>query len=292
MHHTRSSKHSLILSLLSLVALLGMLTLSISLQQHQSKAHAAGAGVASDGLPFHLVGPKQHYLALGDSLAYGLQPNCLTTPPCTHGYVNDLFQTLQNEGTKDVTNYGCPGETSSTFINGGCPYAPQGAPAQLAAAVAFLQQNAGKVSPVTLDIGANDILPDLSTCAVDVNKFNADLTTLDTNLTRTILPAVQGALSVNGRVTGDIVMMNYYDPFQNPCPNTVSFVQTLNQHLATDVKGFGIIVDVFTAFGGPGVPNTSLCAYTWMCAATPDIHPTSNGYQVIANTFAAAIPTD
>ena len=294
MHHARSSKRRLILSLLSLVAMLGMLTLSISLQQHPSQAHAAGAGVASDGQPFHLVGPKQHYLALGDSLAFGYQPN----RDFTHGYVNDLFQILQNEGTKDVTNYGCPGETSSTFINGGCPYAPQGAPAQLAAAVAFLQQNAGKVSPVTLDIGANDVLGpniDVSTCVVNVSGFNADLAILDTNLTGTILPAVQGALRVNGRVTGDIVMMNYYDPFQNFCPNTVSYAQTLNQHLANDVSGFGIIVDVFTAFGGPGVQNPNLCTYTWMCAApplVPDIHPTSTGYQVIANTFAAAIPTD
>jgi hypothetical protein len=108
----------------------------------------------------------------------------------------------------------------------------------------------------------------------------------------TILPAVQGALSVNGRVTGDIVMMNYYDPFQNFCPNTVSYAQTLNQHLATDVSGFGIIVDVFTAFGGPGVPNYTLCADTWMGPApqqVPGIHPTNTGYQVIANTFATAI---
>jgi hypothetical protein len=106
------------------------------------------------------------------------------------------------------------------------------------------------------------------------------------------LPALQGALSVNGHVTGDIVMMNYYDPFQDLCPNTVSYAQTLNQHLATDVSGFGIIVDVFTAFGGQGVPNTILCTDTWMCPPPqqiPDIHPTTTGYQVIANTFAAAI---
>jgi lysophospholipase L1-like esterase len=149
-----------------------MLALSISLQQHPSQAHAAGAVVATDNQPFHLVGPKQHYLALGDSLAFGYQPN----KDFTHGYVPDLFQTLQNEGTKDVTNYACPGETSSTLIN--------------------------------------------------------------------------------------------------------------------DVKGFGIIVDVFTAFGGPGVPNYTLCADTWMCPSSqqaPDIHPTNAGYQVIANTFEGAI---
>ncbi len=294
MHHSQSFKRRLMLALLSLVALVGMLTFSTSLQQHPSQVHAAEAGASHEDQPLHLVGPKKHYLALGDSLAFGYQPN----QDYTHGYVPDLFQNLQDEGTKDVTNYSCPGETSTTFIQGGCPFAPQGAPAQLNAAVAFLQQNAGKVSPVTLDIGANDVLGpniDPSTCTLNVSGFNTDLATLDTNLTGTILPALQGALTVKGHVTGDIVMMNYYDPFQDLCPNTVPYAQKLNKHLAQDMKGFGIIVDVFTAFGGAGVPNTILCSYTWMCPQSPqipDIHPTSKGYRVSAKTFADALLTD
>lgn len=292
MHHSRRSKRGLILSLLSLVALVGAMTLSISLQRHPSRAHAAGAGVPSQGPPFHLVGPKQHYLALGDSLAFGFQPN----GDFTHGYVPDLFQILQNEGTKDVKDLGCPGESSTTFINGGCtaPGAPPPPYTQLGAALTYLQANAGKVSPVTLAIGADDLLKDFnpSTCTVTEPKFDNDLATLDTNLTGTILPALLKALTVKGRVTGDIVMMNYYDPFQNICLNSVSFVQTVNQHLANDVSRFGIIVDVFTAFGGATTPNQKICSYTWICSPPPgpDIHPTDLGYSVIANTFAAAIP--
>ena len=293
MHHARRSRLSLILSLLSLVALVGAVTISVSLQQHASQAHAAGAGVPSQGPPFHLVGPKQHYLALGDSLAFGFQPN----GDFTHGYVPDLFQILQNEGTKDVKDLGCPGESSTTFIKGGCP-APGAPPlpyTQLGAAMAFLKANAGKVSPVTLAIGANDLLKDFnpSTCTVS-STFNADLATLDSNLIHSILPALLGALTVEGRVTGDLVMMNYYDPFQNICPNSVTFVQTVNQHLANDVSGFGIIVDVFLAFGGPGIPNSNICAYTWICSPPPgpDIHPTDLGYSVIAKTFAAALPAN
>src|SRR5712691_11391351 len=41
MHHTQRSKRSLILSLLSLVALVGVVALSISLLQHPSQVHAA-----------------------------------------------------------------------------------------------------------------------------------------------------------------------------------------------------------------------------------------------------------
>ena len=292
MHRARRSKRGLILSLFSLVTLVAAVTLSVSLQRYPSQAHAAGAVVASHGHPFHLFGPKQHYLALGNSLAFGFQPN----GDFTHGYVNDLFQIFQNEGTKDFKDLGCPGETSTTFINGGrCSYSPFSS--QLTAAVAFLQANAGKVSPVTLDIGANDVLRDIdpSTCTVNTSKFNADLAALDSNLKGTILPALLGALTVAGRVTGSIVMMNYYDPFQNICPGTVSFLQTLNQNLAADVSGFGIIVDVFGAFGGATVPNPNICTYTWMCTPPPlgpNIHATDLGYSVIADTFAAAIPTD
>ncbi len=292
MHRARRSKRGLIRSLLRLVALVAAVTFSVSLQRHPSQAHAAGAVVASQGQPFHLVGPKQHYLALGDSLAFGVQPN----GDFAHGYVPDLFQILRNEGVKDVTNYGCPGETSTTFIVGGCPFAPAGF-VQITFALAFLQANAGKVSPVTLDIGPDDLLPDFnpSTCTVTEPKFDNDLAALDTNLTQVILPQLHNALLVKGHLTGDLVMMNFYDPFQNICPNSVAIVQMVDQHLAADVSGFGIIVDVFSAFGGPDVPNPNICTYTWICTAPPlgpNIHPTDQGYSVIANTFAAAIPTD
>src|SRR5258708_39486576 len=117
MHHARRSRLSLILSLLSLVALVGAVTISVSLQQHASQAHAAGAGVPSQVPPFHLVGPKQHYLALGGSLAFCFQPN----GDFTHGYVRDLFQILHNEETKDVNDLDCPCECSMTFSKGDYP---------------------------------------------------------------------------------------------------------------------------------------------------------------------------
>ena len=232
-------------------------------------------------------GLKQHYLALGDLLAFGYQPN----GDYNHGYVDDLFKALQKNGVKDHLNLGCPGETSSTLINGGiCPYSPFSS--QLAAAVAYLQANAGKVSPVTLDVGANDMLNSAnfnpSTCVVNQTGFWTSLKTLDANLTGTILPSLKKALTVKGRVTGEIVMMNYYDPLQNICPNSVPYSQIINRHLANDVQGFGSIVNVFRAFGGPKTPNPNICTWTWMCAVG-DIHANNKGYSVIADTFENAI---
>jgi lysophospholipase L1-like esterase len=234
-----------------------------------------------------LVGPKQYYLALGDSLAFGYQPDF----DFFHGYADDFFRNLQSHGVKSLANMGCPGESSQTFIHGGCPHPylrkfPYLGP-QLSAAVSYLRTFAGQVSPVTLDIGSNDLLPDFdpSTCTLNVSEFHTDLATLDSNLKGTILPALQAALTVHGRLTGDLVLMNYYDPYQNRCPNTVSYVQTVNAHLANDVSGFGIIVDVFGAFGGATTPNPNICTYTWMCSIFKDIHATDTGYSVIATTF-------
>jgi len=249
-------------------------------------APAALAASNHSAQPDWSNGLKQHYLALGDSLAFGYQPN----GDFNHGYVDYLFQKLHQEGVKDHLNLGCPGETSSTLINGGICKAY---PSQLIAALAYLQANAGKVSPVTLDIGANDMLNQNNfnpiTCAVNKSGFWTSLKTLDANLTGTILPELKGALTVKGRVTGEIVMMNYYDPLQNICPNSVPYSQIINRHLANDVQGFGSIVNVFRAFGGPKSPNPNICTLTWMCSAYHDIHANNKGYSVIADTFADAI---
>ncbi|HXX79725.1 MAG TPA: SGNH/GDSL hydrolase family protein [Ktedonobacteraceae bacterium] len=249
---------------------------------------ATMAASSHNSQPQWSSGLKQHYLALGDSLAFGYQPN----GDFTHGYVNDLFQKLYQAGVKDYLNLGCPGETSSTLIHGGiCQYSQY--KSQLKAAVAYLRANAGKVSPVTLDIGANDMLNQNNfnpmTCTVNQAGFWSSLATLDSNLTGTILPSLKKALTVKGRVTGEIVMMNYYDPLQNLCPNSVAYSKIINRHLAADVHGFGTIVNVFQAFGGAKTPNPNICSYTWMCTAYHDIHATNKGYRVIADTFAGEI---
>ncbi len=234
-----------------------------------------------------LVGPKNRYLALGDSLAFGYQPDI----NYDDGYVNDFYSNLRSHGVSSSANLGCPGETSVTLIKGECrvpflrkfPYVG----AQLNAALFYLAFYRGQVSPVTLDIGANDILPDInkSTCIINTTKFATDLATLDANLTQTILPELHNALMVNGNLSGDLVLMNYYDPYQSICPNTVSYIQTFNQHLARDVSGYGTIADVFTAFGGTATPDGNICHYTWECSIFHDVHSTDTGYRVIASAF-------
>lgn len=239
---------------------------------------------------------KEYYLALGDSLAFGFQPNL----DFRHGYVDDLSKYLvaHDDEFQPVANVACNGETSSTMLNGKCPYPTirkypyKGA--QFEAALDYLHQHAGHVALVTLDIGANDTDSDinLQTCKIDKQKFTTDLATLDKNLTKTILPGLQKALTVNGRVTGQLIVMNYYDPFQNICPDSVAFTEELNQHLGSDVGDYGTFVNVFHAFGGAKVPNANICTYTWMCGKVPDIHATDLGYQVIEDVFKDALQNE
>ena len=236
------------------------------------------------------VGPKQRYLAMGDSLAFSYQPDL----NYDDGYVDDFYSDLQSHGVSKLANLSCPGESSTTMINGGCPvpllrkFPYLGS--QLTAALSYLSQHQGQVSPVTLDIGSNDILSDINTktCAIDTNKFASDVATFDANLTQTILPKLHNALMVNGKLTGDLIVMNYYDPYQNLCPNTVSYMQTFNQHLARDVSGFASLADVFDAFGGAKTPNSNICRYTWQCSIFNNVHATDTGYSVIASAIEGA----
>src|SRR5918912_836427 len=151
------------------------------------------------------VGPKTYYLALGDSLAWGYQP----TAQVFQGYDIDLYEHLVGHGTWLEANLGCLGETTSTFINGGCPdaylhkYPYSGA--QLSAALTFIRQHPGRVSPVTIDIGANDVLPLInpSTCAApSATVFSQTLATFDSNFS-SILAQLRTAL----QGTGDLVKM-------------------------------------------------------------------------------------
>jgi len=114
--------------------------------------------------------PLGYYLALGDSIAYGLQPNKVkAAPPSAFdtGYVDVFAARLRKLAPKiRVVNYGCPGESTVTFARGGCagladvkalhdPYRGS----QLDAALSFLRAHPGQVSPVTLTLFGNDWFP-------------------------------------------------------------------------------------------------------------------------------------
>lgn len=245
-----------------------------------------------------------YYLALGNSLSFGYQPNL----DFGSGFVDDVFAGLRKANVTDLVNYACSGETTTTMVQGGCParFFPHDrySGPQLEAALAFLRSHQGKVSPVTLELGANDVLPDWNTATCQPTAAaNADLATMDQNLTKFILPELVDALAgPSGARSGDLHLLNYYNPFARVCPNSALFVHVLNDHLAADAAMFRIpVVDVYAAFGGDMGMAQNICEgnigpdgqrhpLTWMCDPQfHDIHPRVEGYQTIARAVSLAI---
>jgi lysophospholipase L1-like esterase len=253
--------------------------------------------------PVHALG-HHYYMALGDSLSFGYQPNF----DFGSGFVDDVYADLRKANVTDLVNYACSGETTTTLIQGGCParFFPHDrySGPQLEAAIAFLRHHREQVSPVTLEIGANDVLSgwDSATCQPAASA-TADLATMDQNLTQVILPELTDALTApSGVRSGDLHLLNYYNPFARICPNSAPFVHLLNDHLAADAARFRVpVVDVYAAFGGDMGMAQNVCEgtlgpdgkrhpLTWMCNSQfRDIHPTSEGYLAIASAVELAL---
>lgn len=245
--------------------------------------------------PLEALSPH-YYMALGNSLSFGYQPNL----DFSSGFVDDIFnKDLHPVGVTNVVNDACAGETTYTMINGGCAarFAHKGSytGAQLQAALNFLNnpRHKGRVSPITLEIGVNDVINnwDAATCSVSPNA-NVDLATMDFNLTNTILPELIKALATTtGATSGDLHLLNYYNPFAKECSNSAQFVHILNDHLQKDAAQFKIpVVDVYSAFGGDAGMASHICDYTWMCDSRfHDIHPTNKGYEKIAEAVKSAL---
>jgi lysophospholipase L1-like esterase len=261
-------------------------------------ACAEGAGAA--------IGPP-YYLSLGDSLAQGVQPNASGQSVLTNqGYADDLYslERLQVHGLR-LAKLGCPGETTTTMIDGGVCNGVYASGNQLDDAVAFLQSH--RVALVTIDIGANNVDNcvvggSISTSCVagGIAAAGKDLVTILQRL-RAAAPGVP------------IVGMNYYDPFlaewlQGPAgqvlaQQSVQLNAAFNGILSADYNAFGVpVADVaasfqttnFTPIPFLGLPVNvgAICALTWMCAPAPvgpNIHANAAGYWVIAGTFARTI---
>ena len=257
--------------------------------------------------------PATYYLALGDSLSQGVQPDAAGTSVETEqGYPDQLYAMLHpSQPALQLVKLGCPGETTATMIHGGICRYPAGS--QLAAAVAFLTAHRGHVRLVTIDIGANDpedcgswaSLGTLLHC-VGTN-FPAAVANLDT-----ILARLRAAAGPDVRIVG----MSYYLPalaeWRNGPPGQA--VALLSERLAagyndlldrayakSDVK----VANVFGAFetsdfsGHVTVPGVGtvprnvalICQWTWECTNPPrgpNQHANQEGYGVIARAFLSA----
>jgi lysophospholipase L1-like esterase len=291
-----------------------MLAVPAAAQASTGSGHASTWGSRAD-----------YYLALGDSLSVGDQPNSAgTDQPTSAGYANQLYSVLRwsySRGTLDFTDLGCPGETTGTLLNGGiCSYSGDQRTSytsdtgnQLDAALAFIAAHPGHVPLITLDIGANDLNPCIATGTISGIEacLPAVFHTIETNLATTL------AQLKTADPTATIVGMNYYDPEleswlggtttdQTFASDSILLSEDFNEVLADTYADYSVpVADVADAFRtsdfttmvpiGPRwnpelVPEdvAEICKLTWECAPAPqgpNEHCNWQGYAVIASTF-------
>jgi lysophospholipase L1-like esterase len=249
--------------------------------------------------------PANYYLALGDSLAYGYQaaklasecPNGPSGANCNvqqasfnTGYVNALGRVMKLN-PQHTFNYGCPGESSNSFIQGGrgaatnylfvpnpffCGDQPKAgvgaifskdwlhynfAGSQLQAALSFLKRHPN-TSLITLDIGANDTLVYLEGCGFGTASFNQAC------LGQTAIGGlIQGIAGNVTQIVGAlrktapkarVVFLGLYNPYPATIPGGDALSQALNATLKTVVTGLGArFADPLPVFNPTSVTGAS-----------------------------------
>jgi len=246
----------------------------------------------------------RYYLALGDSLSQGVQPNLKGVSSNTdEGYVDDLYQTeLKRIHSLQVVKLGCGGESTQSMITGkGNPHAayfrchPAGG-SQLAAALRFLKAHhaKGEVPLITIDIGANDV----DGCAAAPNPVTCAGS--GANQIATDVPKILKAIKKAAPKGATMVSMNLYDSvlgsYFAPAGSAANTLVSLSFKTADVATDFDTYVPFTTTVNWQGnqipLAVAKICAWTWVCSTPPsgpNIHANKNGYLEIAQVFAKVI---
>lgn len=239
----------------------------------------ARAGIPDGYAP---AGPGATYLALGDSLVTG--SNSQGTP--TLSYAERMHQRLALTFPELGFNADLArdSETSATILNDG----------QLAAAEAFIaaERAAGRdVGLVTLSIGGND----LANVLINGADPQMTLTNFRTNYAQ-ILDRLLAALTVEDARRGDLLLLNYYNPYpgfsitEPPFNLADIYVPQLNAIIAEEAASRGLpVADAATAFAGREAElifvNREACENLVNPFINCDYHPTEGGQQAMADSL-------
>jgi lysophospholipase L1-like esterase len=237
--------------------------------------------------------PQSYYLALGDSMTYGFQPDKANprTPPSAFdtGYVDVFAARLRKLSPKiQVVNYGCPGETTVTFTRGGCPWLGEGQKlhdafrgSQLEAALSVLRAHPGEVSPITLALWGNDVLP----LSEKGKRAPAAIASVASRLT-TILRRLRSAAP-----DAEIIAMGAWNPEADQLKHVEPLYRSVDAAIArAAAQSRAHVAKTFAVFNPPGsvrAQKARLCALSFICSKG-DPHPTDAGYRAMADAFMAA----
>jgi len=252
---------------------------------------------ASPALSQVVHGPKQYYLALGDSITYGYQAykHAAGLPPSAYdtGYV-DVFAAYLREIQPGITvvNYGCPGESTRSFLKGPCLWTEFGEQLhdsftgrQLDAARAFLREHPGEVSPITVTLWGNNVREFSAECEGDATciesgafKFIDDLSKDLAKILRALRKEAPDA---------DIIVTGSWDSFIDALEFADPLFQLLNASMAAaagaEQAQFADPFPLFNPQGDLQREMANLCALLLLCGAQSDSHPSDLGYQVLGD---------
>ena len=196
-----------------------------------------------------------------------------------------------------VVNYGCPGESTRTFIHGRCPWLAEGRRlhkgfkgTQLGAALAFLRGHRGQVSPITLTLWGNDVFDEFApACKGDLvcirSHSRAGLARFTSRLASIVgrlrAAAPKTEIIVTGAWNFDVEHHARTDPLFRSIDATVARVA------AAEKARVAKMYPVFSPAGKPARAKSRICALTFVCSKG-DPHPTDAGYRAMAASFLAA----
>jgi lysophospholipase L1-like esterase len=245
------------------------------------------------------------YLALGDSIAFGFSPLAAPTSAANFvGYPDKVAEALRDR----LTNAGCPGETSSHFIDlagsdNNCglwrayyPLHTSYGTAQLAFADGFLRSHP-KTQVVSIDIGANDLQVLVNSCGGEANVacimtgMPGMLATLSSNL-----DTIYGHIRNADRYHHKLVALTVYSTDYGNQTLTWAISQVNQVVAARTLAWGGIVADGFGAFAAASAAyNGDTCAAGLRIVVAPsvcDSHPSPAGRNLLARTIVKALRAD